>query len=70
MKLKKLIKILAEGESKFSILPYCEEYGEGLWELRHEPWYKEIKNRRVKNVYTIGGGCCPVETIIELEKEA
>ena len=61
------MKVLDDGTTCFSILPYCEEYGEGLEELKKEPWYAEIKNRKVKRIVTIGGGMYKVETCIELE---
>lgn len=68
MKLRQLMSVLADGCACFSILPYCEEYTAGLDELKKEPWYKEIKDRKVRRVVTIGGGCYKVETCIELEE--
>lgn len=69
MTVNSLMKVLADGCACFSIKPYCEEYGQGLEELKKEKWYPEIKNREVKRIVTIGGGMYKVETIIELERE-
>jgi len=67
MKLKELMNVLEDGVACFSILPYCEEYGDGLDSLKEESWYSEIKDRTVKRIATIGGGIYEVETCIELE---
>ncbi|SET42698.1 hypothetical protein SAMN05443270_0010 [Lacrimispora sphenoides] len=68
MKLKELMNVLTDGVACFSILPYCEEYREGLDRLKEESWYTEIKDRNVKCIVTIGGGMYDVETCIELEE--
>lgn len=69
MKLKELMNIMGDGTAYFSILPYCEEYGQGLEALKREPWYREIANRKVRRIVAIGGGSYKVETCIELEDE-
>lgn len=65
--LHNLFKILDDGTACFSILPYCEEYHGGIDKLKTEEWYRDIKNKQVKRIVTIGGGAYPVETCIELE---
>lgn len=68
MTLHNLFKILDDGTACFSILPYCEEYHGGIDKLKTEEWYRDIKNKQVKRIVTIGGGAYPVETCIELEE--
>lgn len=70
MKLEELMEVLGDGTACFSILPYCEEYGDGLESLKNEPWYEEVKNKIVTSVVTIGGGVYKVETCIELKGES
>lgn len=68
MKLFELMNILDDGTAYFTILPYCEEYGYGISQLKEEPWYKEIESREVLRVVTIGGGMYKVETCIEIQE--
>lgn len=67
MVLAELMEIMEDGTACFTILPYCEEYRDGLENMRHEPWYPGIKKRLVKSIVTIGGGAYPVETCIGLD---
>lgn len=69
MKLYELLNVYDDGENSYTILPYCEEYTEGLDSLKLEPWFSEIESREVKRIVTIGGGCYKVETCIELEED-
>lgn len=66
MTVSELMEVLDEGTAYFTILPYCEEYP-GLYDLKREPWYSEIRDRQVKRIVTIGGGSYRVETCIELD---
>lgn len=68
MKLFELMNILDDGTAYFTILPYCEEYGRGISQLKEEPWYKEIESMEVLRVVTIGGGMYKVEICIEIQE--
>ncbi len=71
MKLKGLMKVMRTGCACFSISDqektYCEEYGGGVEGITQEPWYRDIKDRTVSRISTIGGGIYKVETCITLE---
>lgn len=69
IKLDELLNVFDDGSATITILPYCEEYEDGLYSLKLEPWYHGIRNQKVKRIITIGGGCYKVEVCIELEGE-
>lgn len=58
-----------KGYACITIEDYCDEQSDDLYPIKNEPWWNEVKDRKVKAWYIIGGGIYPVELDIELESQ-
>lgn len=58
-----------KGCACISIENYCDEQSYDLYPIKNEPWWNEVKDRKVTAWDIIGGGIYPVELIIEIERQ-
>lgn len=66
MRLGELLGKIGTCYASISITGLCDEYRDGLDLLMEEPWYKESRNRLVKNIYIIGFDEYSFELSIEI----
>lgn len=68
--LSTVLKIIDDGTNSITIKDeqseYCCKYQDGLDNLVEESWYRQIQNRVVKKMKTIGGKSADIETVITL----